>query len=370
MEIIRAASTADLLALTPALVGFEPRRSLVLIPFVGTRTLPSALRVDLPRRRREKEARELSHVMLGMLSRFRGVDGVAVVVYSDATFEQERGIPYLDLARAMTANLERAGFRVVEAACVAPDGWELYDGTHHARGRPLSEIAASSVHSELPERSAEAVPEVAAALRASAHLRLLRGDLLDADIIEVIEDAVTAEEWTAATAATLLALVTSPPLRDVVLLQWAFGRQTGEDVYDQSMLWSAMRERTGETMDELVARELAEAAELGVEAEGVQHAGLLRGHSDAMPSRERLGSALRAARRLVAFAPSEALAPALTIEAWMLWALGRGSAAGDALDRALDHDPGYGLAHVLQAVLGAGMLPDWVFTAAAGAHAT
>lgn len=369
MEIIKASGVADLLALVPTLVGFEPRRSLVCVPFVGTRTLPSALRIDLPPQRREKEARLLTHAVLGMLSRMRGVDGVAVVVYSDLTFAEERGIPYLDLARGVERGLLRAGFGIVESACVAPDGWELYDGAQHDVGRPLDEIVGSPVTAQvalLPPGEGPPV-DVDPEQRARVQSLVTRGELADVDVIDLIEDALAADAWDDATAAGMLELISRPALRDVVLLQAAFGRSVGELVYDDNMLWLAMQARTGETMDELVARELAEAAETGVEVGLGAHVGdLLGGRTSLIPDRPRLGRALRVAERLVALAPHHLTAPALTVYAWNLWALGRGSAAGRTLERALDADPDYGLALLLLTMLNAGMLPEWIYAVTSG----
>lgn len=369
MEIIKASGVADLLALVPTLVGFEPRRSLVCVPFVGTRTLASALRIDLPPQRREKEARLLTHAVLGMLTRMRGVDGVAVVVYSDLTFAEERGIPYLDLARGVERGLMRAGFGIVESACVAPDGWERYDGVQHDEGRPLDEIVASPVTaqvSSLPPREGPPV-EVDPEQKARVQALVAGGELADVDVIDLIEDALARDDWDDATAAGMLDLISRPALRDVVLLQSAFGRSIGELVYDDNMLWLAMQARTGETMDELVARELAEAAETGVEVGLGAHVGdLLGGRTSLVPDRPRLGRALRVAERLVALAPPDLTAPALTVLAWNLWALGRGSAAGRTLERALDVDPEYGLALLLLTMLNAGMLPEWIYAAMSG----
>lgn len=57
MEIVRAASTPDFLAMVPALVGFAPQRSVVCVPFSGKRTAEPVMRVDLPERRRESDFR-------------------------------------------------------------------------------------------------------------------------------------------------------------------------------------------------------------------------------------------------------------------------------------------------------------------------
>lgn len=96
MEIIRAASTPDFLAMVTALMGFAPQRSVVCVPFSGKRTAEPVMRVDLSDRRRESEFRNLADYLIGVLSRLRAVDRVAIVIYTDLDFAAERGIPYLD----------------------------------------------------------------------------------------------------------------------------------------------------------------------------------------------------------------------------------------------------------------------------------
>ncbi len=75
MEIVRAASIPDFLAMVPALMGFAPQRSVVCVPFSGERTAERVMRVDLPDRRRESGFRNLAGYLIGVRSRLRAVDG-------------------------------------------------------------------------------------------------------------------------------------------------------------------------------------------------------------------------------------------------------------------------------------------------------
>lgn len=91
-EIIRAPGAADFLAALPSLVGYTAPNSLMCIPFCGNRT-HGAFRLDLPVTRRTADYRAVTSAVIGMLGRMPGVDGVVPVIYTDATFADERGSP-------------------------------------------------------------------------------------------------------------------------------------------------------------------------------------------------------------------------------------------------------------------------------------
>jgi len=65
-------------------------------------------------------------------------------------------------------------------------------------------------------------------------------------------------------------------------------------------------------------------------------------------------------QRLVAHAPGPDRAPALTLLGLLAWWQGDGARAGVLLERAVDADPRYRLAHLLIDALSAGVAPGWV----------
>lgn len=369
MEIVRPASTPDFLAMVPALVGFAPQRSVVCVPFSGKRTAEPVMRVDLPGRRRESDFRNLAGYLIGVLSRLRAVDRVAIVVYSDLGFEAERGIPYLDLGRALEKAFQRAGFAVVESACVASDGWGSYlERVHRPLGRPLAEIAASpfavrpdvvagrrrdvGAHARIPDADDERRALVAGLLQRGSELPVDRLDLVD-----VMEGAMAAKELTPLAAAGLLRIAQAPAARDVMLLQAAFGEEVGTRVFvDQARLTRIARE-TGESMDDIARRELSDPE---TREQAMATSSLMMGTTERAPDWSRLERACELYRELASLAPADALAPVLTSLAWFTWALGHGSAAGELLDRALQVQPGYGLAELLRAWFGSGAVPEWM----------
>jgi hypothetical protein len=371
MEIVRAASTADFLAMVPALAGFAPQRSVVCVPFIGRRTAEPIMRVDLPERRRESDFRNLAGYLIGVLSRLRAVDRVAIVVYTDLAFEAERGIPHLDLGRALEKAIRRAGFDIVESACIAIDGWGSYlERTHQREGRPLAEIAGSPVGARADvaagaRRSVAAhaaIPDADDGKRSRVESFLERGSDLPIghlDLLDVVEGAMSAKELTPLSAAGLLWAAQAPSARDVILLQVAYGRDVGAYAFEEQWRMTQIKRKTGESMDEIARRELADPE---ARERALVMSSLMTGKTDRVPDRARLERSCELYRELASLSPEAALAPVLTTLAWLNWALGRGSAARELLDRVLASQPEYGLALLLRTWFASGAIPEWLFS--------
>src|SRR6188768_2730126 len=97
--IVKAANAAEFLTLVPRLLGFHATRSLVLVPFSGTRTL-GAMRVDLPDGSTGADVDCAASTLIGMVCKVSAADAVALVAYTDRRFGHD-GIPHALLARAL-----------------------------------------------------------------------------------------------------------------------------------------------------------------------------------------------------------------------------------------------------------------------------
>jgi hypothetical protein len=374
MEIVKAASTADFLAMVPALAGCDVARSIVFVPFRGKRTFGTACRIDLPKRGRRADIRTVVHGALGVVSRIRDADRVDVVVYTDSSFESERGIPHLELGRAAVDGLRRAGFHVGLAACVAADGWGDYlDRSHHERGRPLDEVEGSAAGErarelvadesgsrdrDVPDADPEARQKVARILGFAPpdpdeELEHFEHEMPTVDWFEMV---LTGHDETVFVAMALM-MFEDPASRDAALLHYAFGREIGMAAVAEGSRLAAVHEATGESMDAIVEAEMA-AGESGA---GVDLSNMLLGRTDRIPDRERLGAAIRMLRAVVAHAPDELRPGPLTMLGWCLWAIGSAAAAGAMLDRAVKLAPEYRMAALLRTWVDAGTLPDWLF---------
>jgi hypothetical protein len=377
--IIRAEAAHDFLALVPTLAGFRPERSIVCVAFHGNRTV-GVLRHDLPRRARDRAA--LVSTIIGTLCRMPGVDAVVPVVYSDATFAESRGVPEGALLGLIVKKAQQAGFHVRDALCRAADAWaSILDPETPATGHPLALIDTSPIvrhapaevevltsaaaSGELPDADPKLATAIAAAItdfeaddRAEAAIARLGHNAHPVELVETLI-ARDGARHPAIRLAWFVHLASRPPLRDAMMLQIAFGVVVGEAAHDDAEPSAARAERHGETMDELVRREVAEG-----EADEVSEllTRLLMGQSILRPERLRVERALALLRQLIADAPDHLRVGPLCIAAWLAWSLGRGSAAGALLDLALEEEPGHPMASLLHAFIGSGALPEWAFT--------
>ncbi|MWB99280.1 DUF4192 family protein [Agromyces seonyuensis] len=357
-ELITATSPAQLLAVVPALVGLEPTDSLVVVGFRGRRTF-AAYRYPLPRPSRTGERDALVAAAVGTACRIPDLDAVALVCYSPRRFGG-RAMPDRATAQAAAVAFERAGFRVLDSFVVVADGWGAIDDPDlPAGGRPRAELesGARTPNSDADMRVPARDPQAAA--RLAGRLRTIERDperVRDVDPVGVLEELLRGADprASAADAAALVALLGIPSIRDALLLQCAFGGAAAEESLAADERFRREAAARGLSFDELTAEHL----DAGVPS---AQTALLLGRSTAPPESERVRLAMRVVGTLVADAPRRYRPPLLTMLGWLAWALGRGSAAGAHLDRALSIDPHAGLARLLQTWIGSGAMPEWVF---------
>lgn len=372
--IIRAADAAEFLALVPRLAGCRPVRSVALVPFGGKRTL-GVMRADLPAPGAEIDS--VAATLVGLICKIRKADGLALVVYTDEDFAGEDGVAQEPFVRALMSKTDACGLRLVDALCVAADGWGSYleDGSPR---HPLDELAEDDLVQRLPDDLREpledhtagaALPEVdlaqteragrallalgeaveavcaATGREAAAHTDLARIDpqalaaacALD-DIPALFEDAL---RWDPAAlrpadAAAIIWCLARPALRDIALVQWCTGIDVGDAALEAQLRW-----QDGEDYPAALAQQLW-------------------GEGD-RPDPDRLRRALEIARHAAALAPRDQRPGPLATAGWLSWALGSSTHAGWYAERVAEIDPEHGLTGILVAMLAAGRLPEWVF---------
>jgi hypothetical protein len=330
--------------------------------------------------------------LIGLLST-GPVDRIVPVIYSDQTFEQERGVPWLELGRVLRKRLGDAGYPCLDVFCVAADGYASYlDRNYPREGRPLREIE----ESKLAQRLQETVPKPAdlahwgrlptadpAVIEEVGRLISIlegvreepdscadenahpAGRVMDAilalgepDPVSWVEVCVAleapvpleAEVW-------LLLLAQSPAQRDLMMVQFAFGREAGESAAELNAHYARRSRATGLTMDEIASNE--------IESGGSKRAGQLTdkllGEQGERPDLDRIHRAIQVISHVTSHASEPYRPAALTMLAWLFWCLGLGSVAGRHLDDALRIAPDYGMARLLTSVISGGRLPRWVF---------
>lgn len=397
--IVKTPTPQDFLALVPQLVGFLPERSLVLVAFRGNRTC-GALRFNLPAGQAgSPEFRRIAGTLLGTLCKIPGVDALVPVVYTDQSIGADAvtaaDLPQGAFLAAIRHRAAQAGFLVRDALCVAHDGWASYlEADEPVLGRrngslrhPLNDIARSSVNGGIPAdarrelarlHTGADLPKVDLATRERCARRLARYQRLGPDmgpipeLIEMVGDMLdpvgTAEtalglnpaELSIDEIAALLFLVQGPATRDQMMLQFAFGEEEGRRSHALNRHYSQRQRETGLSMDELVAADMAAGRAF---AETTPTTGdLMVGECRDRPDPERIERGIGLLKLLVAMAPRSARPAPLCMLAWLSWALGQGTVAGIYLDTALEIDTGYGMALLLERMIGSGHLPEWAFT--------
>ncbi|GAA1978957.1 hypothetical protein GCM10009777_10220 [Microbacterium pumilum] len=398
---MKAASPAEFLSLVPHLLGFRPVRSLVVIPFAGSRSL-GAMRFDLPDDEPDAIDRVASTI-IGMVCRVAEAESLTTVVYTDARFADAEGMPHRDLSAALETRAHACGMRVVDGLCVAGDGWGSYlDAECPPAGRALAELGdgAAPVGS-LPDPAGDqttgaTLPSVDLAERervaralASLHdaVALLCGPDSNGDDREDVGAAADAGidvDGAAASAATdvpaapddsrridpraLAAVCVLDDLPTLFEAALAWDIDALEPYDAASIAWClarpAMRDiALVQWCGGLAAGDEALDAQLRWEA-GEEYPAHLAMHmwgEGAQPDPDRLSAALGLARRVAAGAPRGERAGALATCAWLAWALGRSTHAELYALEACTIEPEHGLAEIVRSFVHAGHLPDWAF---------
>lgn len=361
--IVSATRPAELLSSIPALAGFTPRRSLVLVPFAGKRST-GLLRVDLP----HSGVDEVEFVarLIGLVCQVRDADRVAIVVYDDEPSDAGEP-PWADLVDGLCERADACGLGIVEALYVGPESWAAYLREPWLR-HPISEIPAPPAvpgigmvegdqheGGELPAVDGEEAAHVAEALstlrgvledrlagrperRTDPQALAARAVLDDVPAFfeRMLESPATPAPYDAAALAWCL---NTPLLRDVALVQWARNQRQGALALGAQL---AFRERSEPVPDSL---------------------GSVLIGGGRRPDADRLGVALALVRTVAALAPEPDRAGPLVAAAWLAWALGRSTHAAAHIAQAREIDPDLSMAALIEVMLDHGVLPGWAFRA-------
>jgi Domain of unknown function (DUF4192) len=387
---VKAASAAQFLSLVPKMLGYQPTRSLVLVPFAGARSV-GAMRFDLPTEAEAGEVDRLAATFIGMVCRIAEADAVAAVSYTDERGTDE-AIPQRALIEALQRRADACGVRVTDALWVSGDGWGSHlDPTCPPGGRPLGELADEppgaehlaiadgdqGAGAELPavdlaekERTARAIAGLEKAIRLLCGPDSIRpvppgarpheeeaptrdedssdGARVDPQALATVcllDDLPTLFEealrWDAAAldsfdAAALTWCLARPALRDIALVQWCGGLAAGDEALEAQLRWES-----GEEYPAHLAMQMWGEGE--------------------RPDPDRLEAALALSRHVAAAAPRPLRAGPLATCAWLAWAVGRSTHAERYALLACEIEPEHGLAEIVRSFVLAGHLPDWAF---------
>lgn len=366
--VMKATDSAEFLGLVPALAGFTPRRSIVLVPFRASRA-HGAMRIDLPGEDIDEE--EYVDTAIGLLSRVKGVDAVAIVVYADELPLHTRDgmvLPRTVVVEGLLSVAADSGLRIVDALCVMPSGWSCYLDVEPDLA-PLDDIPGpvtfpgevapshdQGAGTELPAVDLAEKERVGRAMRELAHVlahdhaprgrenpQALAAMVMLDDMPQFFESLLEYDEDPPPfVTAALLWCLDRPVLRDAALLHWATDLPTGIRALDEQLGYVTERDELSDDLTRLFVG---------------------RG---AAPDAERLRIALRVLREAAARAPRASRPAPLTLAAWISWSLGRATHAQRYLDMVAEIDPAYSLAGLLHALIDTAVLPEWTFRRGGG----
>jgi hypothetical protein len=331
---IKAETALDFLGLVPALLGFNPQQSLVLITFEGNRSC-GAIRLNLPP---HAEEADFAATAIGLACRVRTATGIAAVAYTDDTSTNTHA-----LAAALTARAAAAGLDVMDTLYVASDGW----GSHSTDDapQPIEQITtpAGLRPIEANQGSGASLPDADPARLAAvtaAFLDLPEHDDIAAHLVELFDRVLDddPENIAPADAAQMILALTVPATRDVALVQWTTTALVGEAALAAQIAW----QRDDEKFPEAIA-------------------GILQGQTPHQPQHARLSAALDLVRHLTPLTPASERPGPLSAAAWLAWALGRSTHAAIYADRALAVDPEHVLAQIVATFTSVGHLAEFMF---------
>lgn len=326
----KAANAGEFLALIPAMLGYHPVDSVVIVVFSG-KLSHGAMRFDMPRNR--ATAAQLATVATGLVCKVAGATGLALVVYGNPELAEH-------ISTDLSASTAAAGLRIVDALVVSDDRWARI-GT----GDELVELEAvphqfSGMVSEGDQFSGAELPAADAALAAEVARGIENDsrDLSPEEMLNLFEgaaegwvDGLTALDWT-----NLVWCLARPALRDVALMQWAGDQAAGAVALEAQLAW----ERGTEYPSDLAHVMWGEGPR---------------------PDPQRLERALAVCLNAAALAPVAQQPGALASTAWLSWSLGRSTHADKHAAQAQVIDPEHGLAEIVRTMVAAGHLPEWAF---------
>ncbi|MGB4777838.1 hypothetical protein [Microbacterium sp.] len=342
--IIKAVTTADVVALTEASAGLELRNCVVVLPFWHRRS-NGAFRIPLPPLRDVDAVppvvKSLTTATLALLARLDGCNGVAIVAYSDDPFVAA-DCPLTDLLEGLLERFAEAGYAIKDAAIVARDGWCAHFDDSGERDLSELEAARAAIPPELRQRTApEHLPPRDGRLAQQVCLALLeRLDDIELDSfgsvrshplpdpLDLLEELLAQDPHTVGplSLARLLATLRNEGDVDRTVLQIAFGRSAaGRHPYEDS-----------------------------------HTARLLAGDTRQRPDAGRLSRGAKLLGRAVVHCPLPERSWAMCALAWVRWALGIASAADALITEAARVDPYNSLVPVYASLLRSSH-PAWIF---------
>jgi hypothetical protein len=315
--IVRISSPADILGVVPHRIGFHPAESIVVVCLHGPRRRDGlVMRLDLPPKGHAVAvARDLS----SKAAHVKATAAVLVCYTEQAT--KGRGLPRQGLIDELRQRLTSHGIEVIEALLVHNGRWWSYVCEDPSCCSPTGTELPTTLTPAAAHYAAEVVADGGAVLTDRAELersiRPPRNPVADEVRRQVLERA---GEWvvdTIAAGGAAALCAETVQLMETCVRRWAGGsRELTHDEAARVVLGLSLKS----------ARD--EAATL-----------LLDADSDVL---------LALLCALARHADLADAAPVCTVLAWVAYADGHGALANVAVERALEADPGYEMARLIE----------------------
>ena len=356
---VTAHSPAELLVMVPAIAGFTPRNSVVMVMFRG-RFTGGAFRYGLPDPDSPPiDLKRHATAVMGTLCKVPGVTAVVPVILTDDPAPDDLTPPHAALAAVIIRRLQHAGFELRDALWQSGDGWGTYlpsrligrqslDDLTRAKQAMAERVPAAAFDvddQEVPDWIPAAAPKLVRHIRREGE-RLTPemipgpGDHPDQamHLVNTLEDFLSFDEQRLRREAPRFLLAFSRPnVRDIALVQWACDLHTGLRETVRAQNWDGVIRPTD-----------------------LDRTNTLLGQGR-RPDPRRLRAAISALMVLVPLAEDRFRLGPLTMIGWLHWALGHGTRAHQLIDQARRIDPNYGMAELLDTWFSSGALPDWAF---------
>ncbi len=315
--IVRISGPSDILGVVPLRIGFHPAESIVVVCLHGPRRRDGlVMRLDLPPKGHDVAvARDLS----SKAAHVKATAAVLVCYTEHAT--KGRGLPRQGLIGALRQRMTSHGIEVIEALLVHNGRWWSYVCSDPSCCPPSGTELPTSLTPAAAHYAAEVVADGGAVLTSRAELERSicppRNPVADEARRQALERA---GEWVVDTIAAGGAVALCDEtvlLMETFVRRWAGGsRELTHDEAARVVLGLSLKS----------ARD--EAATL-----------LLDADSDVL---------LALLCALARHADLPDAAPVCTVLAWVAYADGHGALANVAVERALEADPGYDMARLIE----------------------
>jgi hypothetical protein len=370
--VVKANTTADLLALLPELAGVPVRNSLVVAPFTGKHS-SRALRIALPTDGGVETARALASVVLGNLARLANCDAVAVAVYTDESFADALSRWPAFLGQVLE-RLHASGYHIKDAGIMTVDGWAEYFGEDALVARPLGDVdAAKARHPEGFHRpDPTALPETDPALAENVGTMLMDLLLFDVELdafgvpraatqtdpIDLLERALEdGRDQGPLALARLIASMQTEGAVDRTVLQIAFGPDIARRVWAKTLRLREDAKAAGCEPIDL----MRESATSGLRSLDDERTGrMLTGQTLRCLGPDRLRAGADLLSRAVAHCPLPERSWVMCALGWLHWAMGLTNSAIELTSTAQRIDPRNSLAAYYRTLV-MNCTPDWIF---------